>query len=72
MCVLLTHSMVRTHCGGRRCTNIAIECSSEVEQLGTPPAAGVVDTWGAWGSAASSVEASHPLTLESCQFSLLG
>jgi predicted Fe-S protein YdhL (DUF1289 family) len=30
------------------------------------------DRWCAWGSAASSVKVSHPLTLESCRFSLLG
>jgi hypothetical protein len=74
MCVLLTHSMVRT------CTAVgdvvhrtSAPQKSSSRSVGHPTGCwcqlALVDTWGAWGSAASSAEASRSLTLEECRFS---
>ena len=73
MWVLLTHIMARTRAAVGRCLHIErvlIEQSSGRHPNGCWRQ--LVWGWGAWGSAASSGQASHPLSSRECRFSWLG
>jgi hypothetical protein len=72
MCVLLTHSMVRTRSAGGDVVHIERRAPQRPAAL-VGHATGcwrqLVDTWTVWGSNASSAGVSHALTLEECRFS---